>query len=192
MPYNPPRRRRNPEIVHAWLIGTGVPSLAAAVHLICDAKVRASQIHILDADTGPENDVKTSGHLERGYLPVNFSSTLEKCTAELLSNIPSQCLEHSSLLECIVAKNNGKQPPGHESTGFAYWEERGIRKRQHDLRMKDRKDVLKFMLNNELRYDSKMIEELFSQSFFDSGLWNVFSVRQVLPVKTFVHSLTLK
>lgn len=186
MPYNSPRRRRNPEIVHAWLIGTGVPSLAAAVHLICDAKVRASQIHILDADAQTENDVKNSGHLERGcHLPVDFfSCTLEKCTAELLSNIPSQCLEHNSLLECLVTESNGEQPQGHESAGFAYWEESGIRTRQHDLRMKDRKDVLKFMLDSELRYDSKIIEELFSQSFFDSDFWNGFSARQVLSTKT--------
>lgn len=41
---------RQPELTDAYLIGGGIASLAAAVHLIQDAHLPASQIHILESD----------------------------------------------------------------------------------------------------------------------------------------------
>jgi oleate hydratase len=47
---------RDPESTQAWLVGSGIASLAAAVHLIRDARVPGGNIHILDrhAQTGGE------------------------------------------------------------------------------------------------------------------------------------------
>jgi myosin-crossreactive antigen len=40
---------RQPELTNAYLIGGGIASLAAAVHLVHDACVPPSQVHILES-----------------------------------------------------------------------------------------------------------------------------------------------
>jgi oleate hydratase len=92
--------KRDPAVVHAWLVGADIASLAAAVHLIQDAKVPGPQIHILknsasqshiletlpvtqalaaNVDDAPGGDVYYSRILSSNYV----------CTNELLSQISS-------------------------------------------------------------------------------------------------------
>jgi hypothetical protein len=47
------QRAKHPENTNAYLVGGGIASLAAAVHLIQDAHVPASQIHIIESSSVP-------------------------------------------------------------------------------------------------------------------------------------------
>lgn len=59
---------RNPQNVHAWLIGSGVASLAAAVYLVKQANVLARRVHIIDIHHGSGGAMKTSGNSGDGYV----------------------------------------------------------------------------------------------------------------------------
>jgi oleate hydratase len=61
-------RNRDPNDTQAWLIGSGIASLAAAVHLIRDPLLPAQIIHILDRHTATGGGIKSSGNAEKGYV----------------------------------------------------------------------------------------------------------------------------
>ena len=59
---------RDPKKTNAYLVGGGIASLAAAVHLIQDANVPASQIHILESGPVPGGSMDGAGNSESGYI----------------------------------------------------------------------------------------------------------------------------
>ena len=82
---------RDPKKTNAYLVGGGIASLAAAVHLIQDANVPASQIHILESGPVPGGSMDGAGNSESGYIlrggrMLNFSYL---CTYDMLSRVPS-------------------------------------------------------------------------------------------------------
>ncbi|KAF7585626.1 hypothetical protein BBP40_010425 [Aspergillus hancockii] len=176
---------RDAREVQAWLIGAGVASFATAVHLIHDAKVPGSHIHILDVDTQFDTDQDGYGDAESGFnLQVEFLPFfLEPCTADLLSCIPSSVKVYASLLDEIAHYELKAALRRCESTGLAVCDGRGMRTVRHPgayLRMQDRKDLLEVMLENEATLDPKRIDGCFSKSFFESDLWHLFSVKYAL------------
>lgn len=54
--------------IQAWLIGSGIASISAAVHLIKDAKVSGTNIHILDLHSGFGGGMNPSGDAQNGYF----------------------------------------------------------------------------------------------------------------------------
>jgi len=106
--------QRDPLNTDAWLVGGGIASLAAAVHLITDAQVPASRIHILEASPTPggsmaaEDEPKDSdarpgaagasarptlpparkGYVIRAARKLNFSY---RCFYDTLSKVPYPC-----------------------------------------------------------------------------------------------------
>ncbi|CAK7212609.1 hypothetical protein SBRCBS47491_001525 [Sporothrix bragantina] len=93
---------RPPKETHAYLVGGGIASLTAAVHLIKDAGVPASQVHILEASPRPGGSMGRVGSdgsgkneetpaWEKGYSilaarKLNFSY---RCLYDTLSMVPS-------------------------------------------------------------------------------------------------------
>lgn len=93
--------RRPPQETHAYLVGGGIASLTAAVHLYYDAGVPADQIHIIEAAPLPGGAMgkgggspKADGDVpawEKGYTvlaarKLNFSY---RCLYETLAKVPS-------------------------------------------------------------------------------------------------------
>ncbi|CRG92352.1 Oleate hydratase [Talaromyces islandicus] len=56
---------RSPKKVNAWILGSSIASLASAVHLICDAKVPASQIHILESHGIPGDGIISTEEIKK-------------------------------------------------------------------------------------------------------------------------------
>lgn len=88
-PTAPPR---DPSSTEAWLVGGGIASLAAAVHLIADAHVPPGQIHILEARPTPggsmaleQHSPRRKGYVIRAARKLNFSY---RCFYDTLSRIP--------------------------------------------------------------------------------------------------------
>ncbi|KAL1889901.1 hypothetical protein Sste5346_008627 [Sporothrix stenoceras] len=93
--------RRLPQETHAYLVGGGIASLTAAVHLHYDAGVPADQIHIIEAAPLPGGAMGKGGGSprvdgdvpawEKGYTvlaarKLNFSY---RCLYETLAKVPS-------------------------------------------------------------------------------------------------------
>ena len=79
---------------HAYLIGGGIASLAAAVFLIRDGQVPGRNIHIFEQANLVGGSLDGSGTAEAGYVlrggrMLNFSY---RCTYAMLAAVPS--LEH--------------------------------------------------------------------------------------------------
>ncbi|CAI4218506.1 unnamed protein product [Parascedosporium putredinis] len=122
-----PRYQRDPLTTDAWLVGGGIASLAAAVHLINDAKVPASRIHILEASptpggsmaaedepsATPAHPIKRKGYVIRAARKLNFSY---RCFYDTLSKVPcpsvSQAQENgSSARTNAIGELNGSTAP---------------------------------------------------------------------------------
>lgn len=95
--------RRPPEETHAYLVGGGIASLTAAVHLHYDAGVPADQIHIIEASplpggamgrgggTGTSKNGSDTPAWQKGYTvlaarKLNFSY---RCLYDTLAKVPS-------------------------------------------------------------------------------------------------------
>jgi oleate hydratase len=94
---------RDPKSTQAWLIGSGIASLTAAMHLIRDAQASGCNIHILDRHTETEGGIISSGDVESGLIFHPGSLLYEQCVEHLLyvSLIPRAQGSEKCLLDTI-------------------------------------------------------------------------------------------
>lgn len=171
---------RNPQNVQAWLIGSGVASLAAAVHLISQAKVPASQVHILDIHHGSGGAMKMTGNSRDGYVLHTGAQPYfhEDCVKNLLAMVPSPGNPNKTCWEDIKEHEWYTRPINKSHTRVIRQSENGPRRVDlHQLRIggKLRMDLIKFILDSERRFDSKQISDVFDEMFFDSEFWSLWS-----------------
>ncbi|KAA8649601.1 hypothetical protein EYZ11_005964 [Aspergillus tanneri] len=173
--------KRDPENVQAWLVGSGIPSLAAAVHLIREANVPGRNIHILDLRPGSGGELTTPKETLEGYfLPFECHPHIySNCTEALLSLIPDRNNPGKCLMDDIHEFEHSAQPPqedeftrairlGHSGPQAVYT--RGIH-----LGFKYRMDLIRFILQSETALGSKSISDIFDEHFFETGFWMLWS-----------------
>ena len=167
---------RNPKSINAYLIGGGIASLAAAVHLVHDAYVPGPQIHILESSTviGGAMDGAgdpTTGYSLRGGRMLNFSY---KCLYDLLSIIPSLSTPSKTVMDEIDAFN---KIPANKTHAHARLVARGRQGPEvmdvtsFGLSIKDKWDLLKMMVESEESLGCNAIYEYFEHDFFKSVFW---------------------
>ncbi|EAW06849.1 oleate hydratase [Aspergillus clavatus NRRL 1] len=173
------REIRDPQKVQAWLIGSGIESLAAAVHLIHDAHVPGPNIHILDLHRGSGGRLKTTGDATNGYfLPVDCHPYFHgPCTERLLSLIPSDESQHASLMDAVNAYS--EQRPPHEAHTRAVRRGESGPEVSHtpgfQLDVKHRMDLIWFLMETEHALGAKEINQAFDLAFFDTEFWKIWS-----------------
>jgi oleate hydratase len=169
-------RAKNPNKTNAWLVGGGIASLAAAVHLINDAKVPASQIHILESAGVPGGSMDGAGGPKNGYVlrggrMLNFSYL---CTYDLLSTIPSLTNPKKTVMDEIHEFN---AIPENKTNAHARLVARGaegpeiVDVKKLGLTMKDRADLVHMILESEKSLGTKKITDCFQESFFKTKFW---------------------
>jgi oleate hydratase len=173
------RRHLTPNNVNAWILGSSFASLASAVHLISDANVPASQIHILESRSTPGDGITSTGDPMCGYdhrpgcLP-NFS---DGCLEKLLALVPSTTSPRTVLkdVENFQHDDACRDVP---ITHVLIQGDHGPKKmetRKLGLTLKDRMKLTMFLLRSEKSLARKRINQLFNEPFFDSMFWTVFS-----------------
>ncbi|KAI2786767.1 hypothetical protein POX_g09160 [Penicillium oxalicum] len=177
--------KRDPQNVQAWLVGSGIASLAAAVHLINKAKVPPNQIHILDAHHASGGAMETSGDEKNGYILHTGAQPYfyEQCVKDLLAMVPSHESPDKNLWEVIREHGNDNRPMNKAHTRAVSQSEDGMRKvDMHALPIgaKLRMDLIKFIVESERYLESKRISDVFDKSFFESGFWNLWSTTFLL------------
>ena len=97
-------QNRDPKDVQAWLIGSGIASLAAAVHLVKQANVPACQVHILDIHKGSGGAMEeVTGNSNDGYVLHTGAQPYfhDDCVEELLTMVPSPNNPEKTVWETI-------------------------------------------------------------------------------------------
>ncbi|KAF2251873.1 67 kDa myosin-cross-reactive antigen family protein [Trematosphaeria pertusa] len=171
---------RDPEQTQAYLVGGGIGSLAAAVHLIQDAKVPAKNIHILEAlpVMGGSMDGAgdpSSGYLIRGGRMLNSSYN---CTYDLLERIPTLEDEEKTVMQEIKDFNAKKEHQTHSKARLvAEGEDRAeiLDTSKLGLNMTERLDLIKLTLETEKSLGKKRIDECFPPEFFKTKFWYMWA-----------------
>lgn len=173
---------RNPKSTQVWLIGSGIASLAAAVHLIKDAKVLAPNIHILDVHKGSGGGIKSCGDAEKGYtlyagcLPYFHG----KCVEDLLSHVPSTEVPGKSILDTVkdLEREDSIILDGTATTRVLNGSGLGLEiidARSLHIGSQQRLELLKIILESEKALSGRQIQDFFDETFFRSKFWTLWS-----------------
>lgn len=167
-----PKKPKDIEKKSAYLVGSGLASLAAACFLIRDAQMSGDHIHILEASNIAGGACDGVADPDRGYI-MRGGREMEdhfECLWDLFHSIPS--LEHpeNSVLDEFYWLN--KEDPNYSlcrATNHQGKPSENFGKFNIDA--KGRKQIMKlFFTANEKLYD-KTIEDVFDEHVFDSDFW---------------------
>ncbi|GES64667.1 67 kDa myosin-cross-reactive antigen family protein [Aspergillus terreus] len=172
----PRRDPRDPSKVEAWILGSGLPSLTAAVHLIQEAGVPPSRVHILEklsmagGGTVSYGDA-TSGYDFRAGGQPQFNDV---CMEHLLSLVPSTTRPGRTVLDDLVAYNEENPLKEASHTRFLSHKSYGLSRtdpKKVNLGLRDRVDLFMLTSKTEKSLGRTRINEYFNESFFKSNYW---------------------
>lgn len=167
-----PRKPEGADKVSAYLIGSGIASLAAAAFLIRDGQVSGERIHILEELPLPGGSLDGIKRPDAGFV-IRGGREMEshfECLWDLFRSIPSLEEEDASVLdefywlnkedpnssECRIIHNKGEQ---HPTDGQLTLSEDAI------------KEILALCLTSEHNLQDKKITDVFTDEFFNSNFW---------------------
>ncbi|KAE8370919.1 oleate hydratase [Aspergillus caelatus] len=169
------RNHRPPDKLDVWILGSGIASLTAAVHLIQEANVPAEKIHILEklavagGGTISEGDPVNGYNYRAGGMPPFNGSAME----ELLSVVPSRTRKGKNALDDIIEFGS------HALNWTSHT--RLLTRRSHglgcidphkiNLGLRDRIELFMMVSKTEKALGRTRIKDHFSESFFKSNYW---------------------
>lgn len=179
------RGQRAPDNLDAWILGSSIASLASAVHLIRDANVPASRIHILESHSVPGDGLISIGDPLNGYDHRTgcMPSFNDVCMEELLSLVPSATGSGRTALEDMKEFDANETCKDVAGTHLLIQGEHGLERvetRNLSMGLKDRINLVILILKTEESLGRKRVSELFGKSFFKSRFWAVLSTMYVV------------
>lgn len=171
---------RRPEETNVYLVGGGIASLAAAVHLHHDAHVPAHQIHLIEASPVPGGSMGGAGDWRKGYAvraarKLNFTYN---CLYDTLSRVSSIRDPSKTVLDEIVSFNKGHDELGECRARLVATTPAGpeiVDVKSIGLSTTDRLDILGLVLEAEENVASDEIQAHFKPEFFESKFWDMWS-----------------
>ncbi|MGY3090905.1 oleate hydratase [Hymenobacter sp. UYAg731] len=156
---------------HAYLIGGGIASLAAAVFLIRDGQMPGPNIHIFEQADLVGGSLDGSGQADTGYVlrggrMLNFSY---RCTYAMLDSVPS--LEHptQSVTDDILAFNLAHKT--HAQARVVDRDGHVVDVTSMGFSEQDRLALVGLLAMPELLLGTKRVNEWFGEAFFVSNFW---------------------
>lgn len=167
-----PRKPENVDRKSAYLIGSGLASLAAAVFLIRDGQMKGNRIHILEELPLPGGSLDGILQPDLGFI-IQGGREMEnhfECLWDLFRSVPSLEIEDASVLDEFYWLNK-------DDPNYSYMRaimERG--KSAHTdgkftLTDKAAEEIVKLFLTSESELQDKKLTDVFTQEFFDSNFW---------------------
>lgn len=156
----------------AYLIGSGLASLSAAVFMIRDGQMKGEKINILEelpilgGALDGENSL-TNGFVIRGGREMESHF---ECLWDLFRSIPSLEIKDASVLDEFYWLN--KEDPNYSKCRLIT--KGGERlPTDGDLTLSEKaiKEIISLCLMKEEQLDDKKINEMFSEEFFSSNFW---------------------
>ncbi len=171
-----PKKPDNVENKSAYLIGSGLASLAAAAFLIRDGQMKGENIHILEELPIAGGSLDGILNPTRGFI-IRGGREMEnhfECLWDLFRSVPSLEIENASVLDEFYWLN--KEDPNYSNCRVI--ENRGQRiptDGKFTLSDKSSEEIVKLFLTSEDQLQDKKITDVFSQEFFESNFWIYWS-----------------
>ena len=165
---------RKPEGIEkkrAFLIGSGIASLAAAEYLMRDGHMEGGQITIFEQDGVSGGALDGAGSPEEGFV-ARGGREMEahyECLWDLFGEIPSIEEEGRTVLDEFRELN--EIDPNFSKVRVIY--NRGEKHRRTDLGLheKNLNELTKLILTKEEDLGTQTVEEYFDSSFFETDMW---------------------
>lgn len=165
---------RKPEGIEnkrAFLIGSGIASLAAAEYLMRDGNMEGNQITIFEQDGISGGALDGAGNPENGFV-ARGGREMEahfECLWDLYGEVPSIEEEGRTVLDEFKELND--IDPNFSNVRIIF--NRGEKHRRKDLGLEDKHSAVlsKLMLTKEEDLGTKTVEEYFDKSFLDTDMW---------------------
>ncbi|KAJ5369902.1 uncharacterized protein N7496_005994 [Penicillium cataractarum] len=173
---------RDPKHMQAWLIGGGIASISVAVHLISEAQVPGSSIHLLDLHPAPGGGMTPGGNAQDGYFlpfechPYFHGSSLER----LLSFVPSKTEVGGTMMDEIRRFENIERPQPqktalvralkHGPSGLELVETKSLH-----IGARNRLALVNLILEGEATIGSKTVKDIMDEAFFKSTFWMLWA-----------------
>lgn len=167
---------RSSDNMDAWILGSGVPSLTAAVHLIEEAKVPPNRVHILETVGMAGGSTVNNGDPINGYeYRAGIMSAFNDVSLEdLLSIVPSKTTSGNTALDDILEFNKANSLEGRSHTRFLVEKSNRIScidPKHVSLGLRDRMELFRLAGKTEKSLGRTRIREYFSESFFRGNYW---------------------
>lgn len=171
-----PKKPANADKKSAYIVGSGLAGLAAAVFLIRDGQVPGNQIHILEELKLPGGSMDGILNEQRGYI-IRGGREMEphfETLWDLFRSIPTLENPDVSVLDEFYWLN--KKDPSYSKTRAI--ENRGQKiatDGQLTLSRKAVEEIAKLVLTSEEKLGDIKINEVFGSEFFKSNFWLYWS-----------------
>lgn len=167
-----PKKPERADRVSAYLVGSGLASLASAAFLIRDGQVAGERIHILEELPIPGGSLDGIDRPDAGFV-IRGGREMEahfECLWDLFRSIPSLEVENASVLDEFYWLN--KEDPNSSHCRIIHKKgERYPTDGQLTLSEKSVKEILGLCLQTEETLQDKKITDVFSKEFFESNFW---------------------
>lgn len=167
-----PKKPQDVENKSAYLVGSGLASLSAALFLVRDAQMPGERIHILEELELPGGSLdgildNTHGYIMRGGREMENHF---ECLWDLFRSVPSLEVKDASVLDEFYWLN--KEDPNFSKMRATM--NRG--KSAHTdgkftLTDKAAEEIARLFLTSEEELNDKRISDVFSEEFFQSNFW---------------------
>lgn len=157
---------------HAYLIGGGIGSLAAAAFMIRDGKLAGSNIVIFEANASMGGSLDGAGSVDHGYSMRGgrmLTTDNFECTWDLFRTIPSIHFEGQSVFDETVAFN--QQYPSHSMARLIDRRRAKVPVSSMGFSMQDRIELLKLSQAEEVELSASRITDWLSPAFFETEFW---------------------
>jgi oleate hydratase len=173
---------RDPGSTKAYLVGSGIASLAAAVHLIHDAGLPGCNINILNHHGETGGGIRSSGDANHGFIlhPGCLPYFNDESVENLLSLVPSARLSNKSLLDAIGDFELGERfLLGRRAQTRFLRNKEGRCERSSATHLSigpyNRLQLFKVLVESENLLGHDQIQHFFGNDFFDTDFWALWS-----------------
>lgn len=167
-----PEKPAGVDLKSAYLVGSGLASLAAACFLIRDGQMKGEKIHILEELSLPGGACDGINDNEKGFI-IRGGREMEnhfECLWDLFRSIPSIEIEGASVLDEFYWLNK-KDPNFSLIRATVNRGEDAHTDGKFGLSDKASMEIMKlFFTRDEDLYDKK-VSDMFSDEFFSSNFW---------------------
>lgn len=171
----------------AWILGSGTGSLASAFYLIQYAKMSPNKVHILESRDSIHEVLHQKGDSKSGYdqfaacLPIPGGGPLREILASIPTSDQADPSHVQSFLRLIQSAEVNRAFAKHGlSTRMLVQKNRELRHiatGPFDLHVKHRLDLIRLVLKREKQLGRDQIKDFFSESFFETSFWAVWSAQ---------------
>lgn len=167
-----PRKPENVDQKSAYLVGSGLASLAAAVFLIRDGQMKGKRIHIFEELSLPGGSLDGIEQPARGFI-IRGGREMEnhfECLWDLFRSVPSLEIDDASVLDEFYWLNKD-DPNFSKMRATINRGEDAHTDGKFTLSDKATEEIVKLFLIDEDQLNDKRITDVFSEEFFESNFW---------------------